>query len=160
GAGGLLHGALLARVLRGDEHRLVVLGDERAAAFGVHRDGGEGLQLALVLAVHRHRVQRVVDAQLTGLAVGGDPQVAVLVEGEVVRRGDRRDLRLVVPGEVGVRVGGVAADHRDVPGERGGAGVVAGLGELQDVVVTAGAALVGRAGLHASVGPGGGRASC
>src|SRR5690606_29971812 len=147
GAGGVVHGAVLPRVLGGDEDGLVVGGDEGAAALGADRDGGEGLEFAAVAPLDRHHVQGVVDAQGAGLAVGGDPQVAGLVEGHVVGRGDRGDPGLVVSGVVGAGVLGVAADRHHGPGEGGGPGVVAVLGDLQDVAVPVGGARVGLVGL-------------
>jgi hypothetical protein len=57
-----------------------------------------------VPALDRHGEQAVVGLQ--GVAVPENPEVAALVEGHVVRAGDRVDLGLVVAAEVPVRDAG------------------------------------------------------
>ena len=114
-ARGLLDGRAvdLARVLDGDEDPPVL--DDRAAGLGAVRHGQELLQLTAPLALRRDAEQAVVGAEL--VAVGGDPQVAVRVEGHVVRAGDRADLLLREAREVRRRVVRVARDEEQRPGE-------------------------------------------
>ena len=89
----------------------------------------------------RHPEEAVVGAD--GVAVGGDPQVAPVVEGDVVRAGDRRD-RTLVAAEVGARLARVAADQEQVPGERGGAGVAVPLDEGYPLGITDATPLVAK----------------
>ena len=129
-------GAVLARVLDVDEHGVVAVVDHGAAGLGVAGDGEELLDAAALGAVEGDLVQRVGVADGAGLAVGGDPEVALGVERQVVRAGDRGDLLLRVAGEVG-RGGDrrVAGEQQDDPGEGGGGVIPAPLGDLDDVAV-------------------------
>src|SRR5690349_14899237 len=81
-------------------HRDEVVGDDGAAGLGAPRHGQELLGLAALGAFERDGEQPVVGFQR--VAVGGDPQVSVAVERDVVGAGDGADLRLVETGEVGV----------------------------------------------------------
>src|SRR3546814_5754523 len=105
----------LTRVLRGEEQRLVVVVHERATGLGALGDRGEALHHAAVLALDRDPEQAVVLPHRRQGAVGGDPQVADRVEGEVVRAADPAHLGLVEPGEVGLRRLRVTADQEEVP---------------------------------------------
>src|SRR5699024_4984112 len=147
---------VLARVLDGDEGRAVLVADDRAAGLTVARDGEELLDAAAVLAVQGHPEQSVVVADAGGGAVGGDPEVAHRIEGQVVGAGDRGDLLHREAGEVRVAaLRRVAADQQQVPRERG-RGLVALLVDLDDVAVAVLGArvdLVGRgAAVHAAFG--------
>src|SRR5690606_5754151 len=86
----------LARVLHRDPDAELVVADQRAAGLRGDRHGEELAYVAALLALDRHHEQAVVGAER--VAVGGDPQIAVGVEGHVVRAGDRRHLLLVEPG--------------------------------------------------------------
>src|SRR5690606_4230228 len=90
-------------------------GGERTTSLGTHRYRQELLDVPSCLTLKRYREQTVVGAQ--GVAVGGDPQVAVGVEGDVVRARDRTHLALVKAGEVGRGIIRVTTDDRDRPGE-------------------------------------------
>ena len=98
---------VLAGVLHRDGDEVVE--HDRSAGLRPDRDGQELARLTAIGSFQRDGEQPVVGCQ--GVAVGGDPQVAVVVEGEVVRAGDRADLRLVEAAEVGVGGRGVAADQ-------------------------------------------------
>ena len=132
----------LARVLYGDQHPAVL--NQRAAGLGA-ASGPSGTAGPHRAAPGRGNTeQAVVRAEL--VAVRGQPQVAVRVEGDVVRAGDRADLVLGEAAEVGARVLGVAADQEEAPGEASCGGVVAVLGELQDLPVLVDVARVGLVG--------------
>src|SRR5699024_236625 len=79
---------VLAWVL--DVHHDALVGDNRTTGLRSHRDGEEAAGLTAVFALQPDRVQAVVAVQ--GVAVGGDPQVAVGIEGQVIRAGDRGNL--------------------------------------------------------------------
>ena len=113
------------------------------ARFGAERHGEELLGLSAVRPVECDGEQPVVGVQR--VAVGGDPQVAVAVERQVVRAGDRADLRLVESGEVGVGGRGIAAHQQQLPGEVGARVVVGDLEDLSALVVVARVGGVGRA---------------
>ena len=130
---------VLARVLHA--HGDQVVGDDGPAGLRAERHGEELLGLAAVGPVERDGEQAVVGVQR--VAVGGDPQVAVAVERQVVRAGDRADLGLVEPAEVGV--GGGGSPHTSSRSQVNvGAGVV--VGDLEDLAVLVVVARVGRVG--------------
>src|SRR5690242_13799538 len=111
-------------------HRDDVVGDDGSAGLGPLGDREELPCLAAVGALQGHGEQSVVGFQR--VAVGGNPQVAVPVEGEVVGAGDGTHLRLVEAAVIRVGRGGVTAHQQQVPRE-GGAGVV--VGDLDDLAV-------------------------
>ena len=104
---------ILTRVLHAGEDE--VLADHRPAGLGPDGDREELLGQTAVGTTEGDTEQSVVRAQL--VAVGGDPQVAVGVEGHVVRARDRADAGLVESAEVRVRVFGIAADEQQPPRE-------------------------------------------
>src|SRR5699024_4648431 len=91
-----------------------LVGDNRTTGLRSHRDGEEAAGLTAVFALQPDRVQAVVAVQ--GVAVGGDPQVAVGIEGQVIRAGDRGNLGLIEAAEVGLGLLRVT-DQQQVPGE-------------------------------------------
>lgn len=118
-------------VLHVDEHPAVV--DPRPARLGPHRHREDLHDQAPVAARQPHPEQAVVGAQ--GVAAGGDPGVAVAVEGDVVRGGDGEELALVEAGKVGARVLGVPAQQQDPLPEARGPGVVAVVPNLHHLPV-------------------------
>ena len=89
--------------------------------------------------LERHLEQAVAESNDSGRTVGRDPQVALVVERNVVGAGDRRHHLLRESGEVGGGVDcGVAADQQQVPREGDGCRVVSVFGELDDVAIAVG----------------------
>src|SRR4051812_24459493 len=95
-----------------DAHRDQIVGDDGTACLRAERHGEELFGLAAVRPLERDGEQPVVGVQR--VAVGGDPQIAVAVEGQVVGAGDRADLALVESGEIGVGGRGIAADKQQI----------------------------------------------
>src|ERR1700754_4051221 len=88
----------LAGMLHADGDQVV--GHHGPARLRPLRHGQELLGLTAVGALERDGEQAVIGLQR--VAVGGDPQVSVVVEGDVVGARDGADLVLVESGEVGV----------------------------------------------------------
>ena len=124
-----------------DAHGDEVGGHCRPARLRAEGHGEELPRLAAVGTLKRYREESVVGTQR--VAVGGDPQVAVRVECQIVRAGDRADLRFVEPAEVGVGRRGIAADQQQVPAERGAGVVVGDLENLPVLVVITGVGRIG-----------------
>ena len=106
---------------------------DRAAGLCPDRHRQELPHPPALLALQRHEEEAVARRDRARLPVGGDPQVAGRVEGDVVRARDRADQACVEAVEVGARVVRRAGDEDDLPGEGQRGGVVAGLGQLDDV---------------------------
>lgn len=114
-------------------HQHPLLGDDRPAGLAACGHGEELLGLTAPLTFERHREQPVIGFQR--VAVGGNPQVAVRVEGHVVGAGDRADLGLVEPAVVGVGGGRITADQQQRPGELGALVIVDDLEDLPVLVL-------------------------
>ena len=113
--GGLFEGGVVVLAWVLDVHHDALVGDNRTTGLRSHRDGEEAAGLTAVFALQPDRVEAVVAVQ--GVAVGGDPQVAVGIEGQVIRAGDRGNLGLIEAAEVGLGLLRVATDQQQVPGE-------------------------------------------
>ena len=96
-------------------HHHALFGDDRTTGFRGHWDGQEAADFTAVFALKSNRVQAVVAFE--SIAIRGDPQVAVSVECQVVRAGNRGDLGLVEPTEVGFGLCRITTDQQQVPGE-------------------------------------------
>ena len=86
---------ILARVLNGQEERLLVGGEEWAGKLGLYRTGGELKRDSLIRPACWNYKQSVVHKGFVNtfvLAAAGDvrydPQIAVRVERQVVRRAE------------------------------------------------------------------------
>src|SRR5262249_13687204 len=136
--GGVLEGlGFFRRVLDRDEQGLAVRGEAGAAHLGVHGHGVQELRHGAAGAVDLGGVEAIGDAEIGG-AVGGDPQPALRIEGDVVGIGEPavgRDA-FAVPGAL---VGGlgIAGQQEYVPFELRRRMVdilaLAGRQQLQDV---------------------------
>ena len=130
----------LAGMLDADDDALLV--HDGAAGFGADGNGEELFCLTAIFAFKDDAEQSVVGLEC--IAVSGDPQVSVWVEGKVVRARDGADLALVEAAEVGVGCGRISAHEKKIPAE-GSAGVVVGdFEDLAVLVVVARVRLVGR----------------
>src|SRR5882724_11825080 len=114
--GGFLQGlGLLRRVLDGEEESLAVRGEAGAAHLGVHGRGVHQLRHGAAGAVDLGGIEAVGDAEIGG-AVGGDPEAALGIEGDVVGVGEpavgRNPLAIF-----GTLVGGlgIAGQEEDIP---------------------------------------------
>lgn len=87
----------------------------RATGLRADRQREKLLDATAFRARDRHREQAVVGAER--VAVGGDPQVSLPVEGEVVRARDRADAILRIAAEVGVGGRRIAANQQQTPGK-------------------------------------------
>src|SRR5262245_9533895 len=79
----------LTGVLDGEEERPALVGDQRAAGLGAARHRHELLDPTALSARQRHPEDAVVGPE--DVAVGRDPEVALVVERHVVRAADRAD---------------------------------------------------------------------
>ena len=98
-------------VLNVNQHALFE--DDRATGLRACWHGEELLGQTASITLESHSEEAIVGVQR--VAVGGDPEVAEGVEGQVVWAGDRGDLGLIKAAEVGLSCLRIATDQQQVP---------------------------------------------
>ena len=103
-------------MLHADKDRPITIMNDRTAGFGLEWHGEELHHMTAVATLQGHPEQSVRLGYRSRGAVGGNPQVANRIEGDIVRTGNGCDWALPA-GEVGIRLLGVPADEEQIPGE-------------------------------------------